>query len=324
MENKEKTAGRRHTAGKRLVKVLAALAAIVLMLGTASCAKGQDSAPDTTAAPTTAAPVTDAITTDATTTDVLTTAEPVTEPPTEATTAAPETTTEPLTEATTAAPETTTQAPSAVPATKAEIVAFFAAAVNNVKNNNAAGYDKVEYQQIHDVHMTGNATTDSMIKGIISGFAKDENTAPHVTAQKGTPSSGENMLGWGLADDGAVVSAALEQTGGNYRVTIVMADEDTPDRANPRHLEAVGSVTYREEVEGALASVPQMNEYSDIHIIYTGYTITAELTPDGKLVTLRHHTDIEVTIGRLKVAFFTLENKSVSMENNVVYTGFVY
>ena len=283
------------------------------------------SSAEPTTEPTTAAPVTETTAEPATETpSAEPTTEPVTEAPTAETTAEP--TTEPTTaETTSAAPVTETEAPtSAVPAEKAEIVSFFAAAVNRVKNENAASYDKVEYQKIHDVHMTGNATTDNMIKNIISGFAKDENSAPHTAAQKGTASSGENMLGWGLADDSAVVSATLEETGGNYKITLVMADEDTPDRANPRHLEAMGSVTYREEVEDALRSVPQMNEFSDIHLIYTGYTVTAEITPDGRLISLRHHTDIEVTIGRLKVAFFTLENKSVSLENNVVFTGFAY
>lgn len=326
--------------------------AVLLMLGTVSCAKQDANSGNGTTETTTAAPATEPTAEAATeapvtepTTEPATTA-PVTEPASEPTTAAPvtettaapatqapatETTAEPTTaepttaEQTTAEPETSTEAPTpAAPAAKADIVAFFASAVNDVKNGNTASYDKVEYQKIHDVHMTGNATTDKMIKNIISGFAKDENSAPHTAAQKGTPSSGENMLGWGLADDSAVVSATLEETGGNYRITLVMADEDTPDRANPRHLEAVGSVTYREEVEDALRSVPQMNEFSDIHIIYTGYTITAELTPEGRIISLRHHTDIEVTIGRLKVAFFTLENKSVSLENNVVFTGFAY
>ncbi|MBR5410630.1 MAG: hypothetical protein IK104_08150 [Clostridia bacterium] len=226
---------------------------------------------------------------------------------------------------TTEAPPTVTEPPApAVPATKAAIVSFFAAAVNDVRFNCSASYDKVEHQKISDVNMTGNATVDGMIRDSIGSFAKDETTAEHVAGVKGTPSSGENMLGWGLADDSAVVSATLEESGGNYRITILMADEDTPDKATPRHLEAVGSVMFREDVEAALGSVPQIKEFSGIRILYTNYTITAELTPDGRLVSLRHHCDAEILLGHMKIVLFSLDNKSIKLENTVVYSGFSY
>ena len=172
--------------------------------------------------------------------------------------------------------------------------------------------------------MTGNATVDGMIRNSIGSFAKDENSAPHIAAQKGTASSKDNMLGWGLADDSAVVSASLQETGGNYLVTLVMADEDTPDRSNPRHLEKMGSVMYLDEVEGALSSVPQMKEFGDIHIVYTGYTVTAELTPEGRLVSLRHHCNAQINLGHMKILVISLDNKCISLENFVEYKDFVY
>ena len=300
---------------KRLRLCCAVFAAALILTGAVSCGRARNNEPADAAAPTTAAPTTAAPTTAVPTSAVPTTAVPTTAVPTTAvpTTAAP----------TTTVPTTAVPA-NAAPASKAEIVSFFAAAVNDIKNNGSASYDKVEYQKIHDVNMTGNATVDGMIRNSIGSFAKDENSAPHIAAQKGTASSKDNMLGWGLADDSAVVSASLQETGGNYLVTLVMADEDTPDRSNPRHLEKMGSVMYLDEVEGALSSVPQMKEFGDIHIVYTGYTVTAELTPEGRLVSLRHHCNAQINLGHMKILVISLDNKSISLENFVEYKDFVY
>ena len=301
---------------KRLRLCCAVFAAALILTGAVSCGRARNNEPADTASPTTDT----AASAEQTTAAVPTTVAPTTAAPT---TAVP-TTAVPTTAAPTTAVPTTAVPTTAVPASKAEIVSFFAAAVNDIKNNGSASYDKVEYQKIHDVNMTGNATVDGMIRNSIGSFAKDENSAPHIAAQKGTASSKDNMLGWGLADDSAVVSASLQETGGNYLVTLVMADEDTPDRSNPRHLEKMGSVMYLDEVEGALSSVPQMKEFGDIRIVYTGYTVTAELTPEGRLVSLRHHCSAQINLGHMKILVISLDNKSISLENFVEYKDFVY
>ena len=299
----------------------AVFAAALILTGAVSCGRARNNEPADAAAPTTDT----AASAEQTTAAVPTTAAPTTAAPTSAvpTTAAP-TTAVPTTAVPTSAVPTSAVPANAAPASKAEIVSFFAAAVNDIKNNGSASYDKVEYQKIHDVNMTGNATVDGMIRNSIGSFAKDENSAPHIAAQKGTASSKDNMLGWGLADDSAVVSASLQETGGNYLVTLVMADEDTPDQSNPRHLEKMGSVMYLDEVEGALSSVPQMKEFGDIHIVYTGYTVTAELTPEGRLVSLRHHCNAQINLGHMKILVISLDNKSISLENFVEYKDFIY
>ena len=67
-----------------------------------------------------------------------------------------------------------------------------------------------------------------------------------------------------------------------------------------------------------------MNEFGDIRIIYTGYTVTADLTPEGKLVSLRHQSNVEIKIGHMKIVVFSLDNKSITLENTVAFSGFVY
>ena len=310
----QKTRGLRYA----LYTGCAVFMAVLVLINASSCGRQENNGQTSTTAQTTVSATAAEQTTDAV---PVTTTEAVTETLAPSVTAEQTTTAAP---ATTAAPSSTAAPTSAVPSDKAEIVSFFAAAVNDIKFNGSASYDKVEYQKIHDVNMTGNATVDGMIRNSIGSFAKDENSAPHVAAQKGTASSKDNMLGWGLADDSAVVSASLQETGGNYLITLVMADEDTPDRSAPRHLEAMGSVMYLDEVEGALSSVPQMKEFGDIHIVYTGYTVTAEVTPEGRLVSLKHHSNVEIKLGHMKILVISLDDKSISLENFVEYGNFVY
>ncbi len=262
---------------------------------------------------------------------------------TDATTAAPETTsavdtpsttnggadtpstTNGGTDATTAAPGTTAAPTNTVPSTKDEICAFYAKAVNDIKNNASAGYTKKEFQTITTFNITGNGMVDGVIKNIAGNYFKDEATAETQTAAKGSDDSKSKMLGWNLSDNSKVTSATLTQNGGNYDITIKMADEDTPHKGGGSHLDSVGSVLLWEDIEKELVGISQLKEWEgNIHVVYTNYTITATITPDGKLVNMTHHTDVDIQIGHAKILIITLEGKNVAMENTVRFTDFAY
>ncbi len=268
-----------------------------------------------------------------------TTAAPVNEPssadtpsesqpaPGESTTAAPtDSTTAASTENTTAAPtpDTTAAPTSTVPSSKEEICNFYAKAVNDIKNNGSASYNKKEFQTITNFNITGNSIADGLIKSIASNYFKDESKADLQVAEKGQDSSKSKMLGWNLTDLSKVVSASLNQNGGNYEITIKMADEDTPHKGGGSHLDAVGSVLLWEDIETELNGIGQLKEWQgNVHVVYTNYTITATITPDGKLVNMTHHTDVDIQINHAKI-IISLDNKNVAMENTVRFTDFVY
>jgi hypothetical protein len=248
---------------------------------------------------------------------------------TESTTAAQqEATTAGSTENTTAAQqEATTAAPtptSTVPTTKEEICNFYAKAVNDIKNNGSASYNKKEFQTITDFNVTGFAPADSLIKSIAGNYFKDESKADLQVAEKGQDSSKSKMLGWTLTDLSKVLSASLTQNGGNYDIVIKMADEDTPHKGGGSHLDQVGSVLLWEDIETELNGISQLKEWQgNVNVVYTNYTITATITPEGKLVTMTHHTDVDIRIKHAKIVI-TLDNKNVAMENTVRFTDFVY
>lgn len=227
---------------------------------------------------------------------------------------------------TTAAPASTSAAPtSTVPSTKEEICNFYAKAVNDIKNNGSASYNKIEFQTITTFNITGNGVIDGIIKNIATKYFKDEASADHQVAEKGQDSSKSKMLGWTLTDLTKVTSATLTQNGGNYDIVIKMADEDTPHKDGSSHLAAVGSVLLWEDIESELVGISQLKEWEgNVNVVYTNYTINATLTPEGKLVNMTHHTDVDIQIKHAKISFLSLDNKNVAMENTARFTDFVY
>ena len=270
-----------------------------------------ESAAPVTEAPSSTDSVTEAPASAAPETETPATTAPVTEAPASAA---------PVTEA--PVTETPTTAAPAVPQSKEEIVSFFAAAVNGVKSG-AAGYTRTAYDRLGETNVTGNSVVDGAIKSIVSGFLTTENEAKPAVCAKGSPPAAEMMPGWVLADPGKVKSAALEPADGKYNVTILMEDEDTP-RKSGSHLAEVGPVLFIEDVEAKLKGVSVIRRYEDLHIRYSGYTLSALLTPEGRLVSLRYHADISVELGAVEVAVMTLRDMRFTLENTVTYSDFVY
>lgn len=278
-----------------------------------------------TEAPATDAPATEAPATEAPATEAPATEAPATEAPaTEAPATEAPATEAPATEApATEAPATEAPA-STVPTSKEDICAFYAKAVNDIKQNGSASYNKIEFQTITTFNITGNSIADGLIKSVASNYFKDESKADHQVAEKGQDSSKSKMLGWTLTDYSKVLSATLTENGGNYDIVIKMADEDTPHKGGSSHLDQVGSVLLWEDIETELNGIGQLKEWQgNIHVVYTNYTINATLTPDGKLVNMTHHTDVDIQIAHAKI-IVTLDNKNVAMENTARFTDFVY
>ena len=278
---------------------------------------------DTTAAPvvedTTAAPVVED-----------TTAAPVVE----GTTAAPvveQTTAAPVVEQTTAAPvvEQTTAAPtSSAPSTKQEIVDFYAKAANDIKNNGSAAYTKKEWQVVDEVNI-GGSFVNNAVKGVLGSFMTTESDADEQINEKGSDDAKRRFFAWTLTDLSNVASAKCETlANGNYKITIVMVDEDTPKKEGSMLGQVTGALLYWEDIDETLSSDPTvtkvLSEYSDIHVVYKNYTITAEMTPDGKFVSLDHLADVDILIGYAKILVATVENKSGHMYNYCKFYNFQY
>ena len=273
--------------------------------------------------------------------DIPSTETPAVETPTEAPTeAAPvvETPTEAPTEAPTqAAP---TQAPSndkpaqekadkpasGMPTAKNDVINFYKKAVDDVQKNGKAGYIKKEWQAIGNLNVTGNGTVDGIIEKTVGNYATTEENAEDQVCPKGDQKAKDYFPAFSLTDYSKVKSATCTKaSNGNYNVTIVLNEEDTPRKGKSFIGQATNSILYWEDIESELQNLSSVVKgYDNVHVLYKTYTFEAEITPDGKFVSLKHTANVDITIGMAKVLFLTLENKSAHMDNYCTYTNFEY
>ena len=252
---------------------------------------------------------------------------PTGETPTEAPTNAPvDTPTEAPTNAPTEAP-TNAPATSNAPSSKQDIVNFYAKAANDLKNNGAAGYTKKEWQVVDEINI--NPLVNGAIKGVLGSFMTVEADAEEQVNAKGSDDAKRRSFGWTLTDLSKVASAKCEVlANGNYKITIVMVDEDTPKKTGSTLGQVTGALLYWEDIETTLTSDPTvtkiLSEFSDIHVNYKHFTITAEMTPDGKFVALEHNADVDIILGHIKVIGINIDNKSGHMYNYCKFYNFKY
>ena len=281
-----------------------------------------------TQAPATQAPVTQAPATQAPATQAPATEAPATEAPaTQAPATEAPATQAPATEApATEAPATDAPATNGMPSTTEEITAFYKKAVDEVKAG-AAGYTKKEWQNVDAVNIGGSAV-NSAVTSVLGSFMTVEADAQEQINEKGSDDANRRIAAWTLTDLSQVASATCVQDGSNYKITIIMKDEDTPKKEGSVLGQVTGALLYWEDIETTLTTDPTvtkiLTEFSDIHVLYKGYKIEAVMTPDGKFVSIDHTADVDILIGHAKILVFNVDNKSGHMWNYCKFYNFVY
>ena len=218
----------------------------------------------------------------------------------------------------------TTAASTGAPSTKDEVLNFYKDAVARVKNNGEAGYKKKEWQVIGNLNITGIGMVDSAIENVVAGYATTEDEAEEQVSPKGSDEAKNRCPPFTLTDYSKVASATCTESGGNYKITIVMQDEDTP-RAGTFLKEITDSVLLWEDIEKEVTTnVKIVSDFSDVHVNYQGYKIEAEITPDGKFVTLDQTAHVDIKIGSAKILIATLKDKSGTLDNYMKLWGFEY
>ena len=228
--------------------------------------------------------------------------------------------------ATTRPPETTAGSEMRMPSTKSEIIDFYSDAVNNVKSY-GAGFTVSEWQETASVNL-GGGVVNTAARTVIDSFISTEDDAKTETYSKGSNNARNAFPGWYLSDNSYVKSASCTRNGNNYRVVIVMQDEDTPTQASSTLAQVSGMIYYWEDVDNILSSYPVvtkvLSDYGDIHMYYRNYTITADVTPDGELISIVHSADLEVYIGYATVVGMSLSDKNAHLWVTEEYYNFNY
>ena len=220
--------------------------------------------------------------------------------------------------------DTPASVPSGKPPTKDEVLDFYKAAVAKVRDNAEASYHKKEYQVIGNLNITGIGAVDSAIENVVAGYATTEEEAEDQFSEKGSDDAKHRFPPFTLTDYSKVASAECTESNGNYKLTIIMQDEDTP-KAGTFLKEVTDSVLLWEDIEKEVTTnVKIIKDFSDVHVIYKAYQIDAEITPDGKFVTLDQHAHVDISIGSAKILIATLKNKSGTMDNYMKLWDFQY
>ncbi len=241
-------------------------------------------------------------------------------PPAEQTTAGQTQT--PPAEQTTAAPAPSNKMPS----TTAEITAFYKKGVDDIKAGKA-GYIKKEWQNVDAVNI-GAAPVNSAVTKVLGSFMTVEADASEQDCAKGSDEAKNRIAAWTLTDLSQVASAQCVQDGSNYKITIIMKDEDTPKKSGSVLGQVTSALLYWEDIEKTLTEDPTVTKiltgFSGIHVIYKGYKIEATMTPDGKFISIDHTADVDIIIGEAKIIGIPLKDKSGHMWNYCKFYNFTY
>ena len=224
----------------------------------------------------------------------------------------------------TPAAETPAAASTGKPSTKDEVLNFYKNAVARVRDNAEASYHKKEYQVIGNLNITGIGAVDSAIENVVAGYATKEEDAEDQFSEKGSDDAKRRFPPFTLTDYSKVASAECTEANGNYKITIIMQDEDTP-KAGTFLKEVTDSVLLWEDIEKEVTTnVKIVKDFNDVHVVYKGYKIEAEITPDGKFVTLDQTAHVDIAIGSAKILIATLKNKSGTLDNYMKLWDFQY
>lgn len=205
---------------------------------------------------------------------------------------------------------------------KAKTFNFYKDAAHNLATKGNAGYDKVEWQVLENLKV---GSVGSLLQPFIDNFMTTKEESEVQVQAKGSEDAKNRFPDCTLTDLSKVKSAEKKDlANGNYEITIIMVDEDTPMNEESSFLAKVtSSVLFWEDIEETIKNdVPVVGAINSRSVNYTGYKITAEMTKDGKFVKLGHYATVIIN-ANAKITVFTLDIGG-TLYNNCEYSNFKY
>ncbi len=170
---------------------------------------------------------------------------------------------------------------------KTVIFNFYKGAVTTAKDRNTPAYVAKMWQNPNGVKFTGsNKSFVSQFQTAFRGAFDTYANAAEVKAYRGT-NQASKYLPYCYAEPSQVKSASVTRKGSNYYVKIVFKDLGMP--TNTSYGVSGVCPLYYDMVADAkeMYRSGYLNSYT-ASTVYKDYTITAEITPDGKLVNMTH------------------------------------
>ncbi len=196
-------------------------------------------------------------------------------------------------------------------------LAAYQKAAKEINTKGIAGYNKIGWQK--PLKIEGLGFLDSIIVPILEGFMTTEDEAEVKVNEKGSDDA-KNRMPLSNCSKGAVKSATAEKlANGNYKVVIVLKEEINPSYSGKDGL-AVMSREFLDygDVQKEAANIAVVKSLEG-EIKYVDYTITSEMTADGKFVSITHYG-----IGYINAKLNGSINAYGELEFNAKYTEFKY
>ncbi len=203
---------------------------------------------------------------------------------------------------------------------KAVTYNFYKNAVGMVKNNGAAGYTLKTWQKLSNLKVdSGEDALDTAFKDEFSKLFKETET---YTFGKGSYDAKycfpENTVAYNQ-----VKSATCTKKGNNYVIKVVFVDTKNPAEGGNNPI-TKSAPTYVDMVAMAAAMKDGENiTKATGSATYTAYTITSEITADGKFVSMTHSGPCKATLD-----LYAPGLGNIDIDYNVVfnaqYSGFKY
>ena len=214
-------------------------------------------------------------------------------------------------------------APAQQGATAEEVFNFYKKACDEIKNNGVAGHTRKEWQEVKAFNL---GSFGSVLQPLIESFMTKEADAEAKVSPKGSDEAKDRMCPC-TASFSKVASATREELpNGNYKVVIVMQDEDTPQKGSDGVAGVSTGILYYSDVQDTIQNddtVKKVVKSLDSGgIVYRAYTIEAEMTKDGKFVSINHTTSGEITASVSLV--LGKVSGSGTLEFHSVWTDFKY
>ena len=200
-------------------------------------------------------------------------------------------------------------------------LAAYQKATKEINTKGIAGYNKIGWQK--PLKIEGLGFLDSVIVPILEKFMTTEDEAEVKVNAKGSDDA-KNRMPLSNCSKGMVKSATAEKlSNGNYKVVVVMNDQVNPSYADKDGLGVMSRefLDYK-DVEKTVVEDPTVSKIVkslEGQIEYKAYTITSEMTADGKFVSITHYG-----IGYIKANINGSINATGELEFNAKYTDFKY
>lgn len=208
------------------------------------------------------------------------------------------------------------------PSTASEMLEFYRAAVNKVRGGDA-GYDKIMWQSMPALNLTGVAAVDNVLKLVAERYITPEDDARAQHFEQGSGDAKQQMPACTLNDLSNIKEASCLMNGKNYALKLVLAEERDPASKESCMLGQITDLLFtRTEIDRELTNLPVISE-SDYDLIYKSFTVTAEITPAGEFVSLTHHAEVEIVMNSVKI-ITTIKDKTVELTADEHFYGFGY